>query len=155
VCVRVFIAGRWVWSQSLNRACICVCVGAPVGFVQADLAGRRDLRAWRIVSIDPATARDLDDALSLQPLPAPADAAPDGMPLPAAGARWRVGIHIADVAAFVRPGSALDDDARARATTTYMVQRAVPMLPRLLCEVRRAPHPAHLGTPTYTDVCVQ
>ena len=84
------------------------------------LAARRDVRDWRIVSIDPATARDLDDALSVRALD-------DGT--------FEVGVHIADVSYFVPDGSALDNAARQRATTVYMVQRAIPMLPRLLSEV--------------------
>ena len=74
----------------------------------------------RICSIDPLTARDLDDALSVEPLPG------DG--------GWRVGVHIADVAHFVAAGSALDGEALGRGTSVYMVDRVIPMLPRLLCE---------------------
>ncbi len=69
----------------------------------ADVAGRRDLRSVRIFSIDPITAKDLDDALSIEPL--------DG------GSGFRVGVHIADVAAFIKPGSALDEEAAARGTS--------------------------------------
>jgi hypothetical protein len=65
-------------------------------------------RSWRIFSIDPITARDLDDALSIAPLPPGADGK----------ARWRVGVHIADVASFVRPGGELDKEACARGTST-------------------------------------
>jgi exoribonuclease R len=85
----------------------------------ADRAGRRDLRALRAFSIDPPTARDLDDALSVERL---------------GGGALRVGVHIADVAHFVRPGTALDAEAATRATSTYLVDRVVPMLPRPLCE---------------------
>ena len=73
----------------------------------------------RIFSIDPPTARDLDDALSIEALP---------------GGTFRVGVHIADVAFFVPPGSALDAEARERGTSVYLVDRVIPMLPRLLCE---------------------
>lgn len=73
----------------------------------------------RVFSIDPPTARDLDDALSIQRLPS---------------GNLRVGVHIADVTHFLPAGSALDVEARQRATSTYFVQRVVPMLPRLLCE---------------------
>ena len=73
----------------------------------------------RIFSIDPPTARDLDDALSIEALPA---------------GTFRVGVHIADVAFFVPPGSALDAEARERGTSVYLVDRVIPMLPRLLCE---------------------
>jgi len=80
---------------------------------------RRDLREWRIFSIDPPTARDLDDALSVRPLG-------DGL--------VEVGVHIADVSHFVAHGTALDQEAAVRATSVYLVQRVLPMLPRLLCE---------------------
>jgi DIS3-like exonuclease 2 len=73
----------------------------------------------RIFSIDPQTARDLDDALSIEALP---------------GGTFRVGVHIADVAHFVAAGSVLDTEARKRGTSIYLVDRVIPMLPRLLCE---------------------
>ncbi|KAK2078455.1 hypothetical protein QBZ16_003295 [Prototheca wickerhamii] len=85
----------------------------------ADLACRRDLRGARIFSIDPPTARDLDDALSIE-------AQTDGT--------WRVGVHIADVSHFVQPGTALDEEAQRRSTSTYLPDRVIPMLPRALCE---------------------
>ncbi|KAL1407749.1 Translational repressor [Vanrija albida] len=80
---------------------------------------RLDLREERIFTIDPATARDLDDALSIK-------AGDDGT--------FTVGVHIADVGYFVKANTALDRDARKRATSVYLVQRAVPMLPPLLAE---------------------
>ena len=73
----------------------------------------------RIFSIDPPTARDLDDALSIEALP---------------GGTFCVGVHIADVAFFAPPGSAPDAEARERGTSVYLVDRVIPMLPRLLCE---------------------
>ena len=73
----------------------------------------------RLFSIDPPTARDLDDALSVESLP---------------GGNWRVSVHIADVSHFIPPGSALDAKAALRATSVYLVQRVIPMLPPLLCE---------------------
>ncbi|OZJ05296.1 hypothetical protein BZG36_01948 [Bifiguratus adelaidae] len=79
---------------------------------------RRDFRAGRIFTIDPETARDLDDAVSIKRV--------DGF--------WEVGVHIADVSHFVKEGSALDEAAERRATSTYMTEMVVPMLPRLLCE---------------------
>ncbi len=80
---------------------------------------RRDMRSERVFTIDPPTAKDLDDALSVKMLE-------DG--------NYEVGVHIADVSFFVKPNTALDRDARKRATSVYLVQRAVPMLPPLLCE---------------------
>jgi DIS3-like exonuclease 2 len=80
---------------------------------------RRDLRDEEFIcTIDPATARDLDDALSIEQTPG----------------GYRVGVHIADVSFFVPIHSPLDEEARERATSTYYIERVVPMLPRKLCE---------------------
>ena len=84
-----------------------------------EVAKRRDLRGRRVFSIDPPTARDLDDALSVARLG-------DGL--------VEVGVHIADVAHFVHHGTELDREAAKRATSVYLVQKVLPMLPRLLCE---------------------
>uniref|UniRef100_A0A8C7Y939 DIS3-like exonuclease 2 n=1 Tax=Oryzias sinensis TaxID=183150 RepID=A0A8C7Y939_9TELE len=84
-----------------------------------ELEKRKDLRRDCIFTIDPATARDLDDALSCKLLP-------DG--------NFEVGVHIADVSYFVKENTALDEAASQRATSVYLVQQVVPMLPRLLCE---------------------
>ena len=81
----------------------------------ADPRGRVDLRNRWILTIDPATAHDYDDAVSLEPLP-------DG--------RCRLGVHIADVAAYVTPGSPIDREALRRGNSTYLVDRVVRMLPR-------------------------
>ena len=86
---------------------------------EEEVANRRDLRGYRIFSIDPATAKDLDDALHVTQLP-------DG--------RIELGVHIADVSYYVKPGNALDLEASMRATTVYLVQKSLPMLPRLLSE---------------------
>lgn len=80
---------------------------------------RKDLRQERIFTIDPDAAKDLDDALSIK-------ANDDGT--------YEVGVHISDVSYFVKPNTALDRDARKRATSVYLVQRAVPMLPPTLSE---------------------
>lgn len=84
-----------------------------------EIETRRDLRQERIFTIDPPTARDLDDAISIKHNE-------DGT--------YDVGIHITDVSYFVKPNTALDRDARKRATSVYLVQRAVPMLPPGLSE---------------------
>ncbi|KAJ3280299.1 hypothetical protein HK104_000770 [Borealophlyctis nickersoniae] len=91
----------------------------PWTIPKEEIAARRDLRQERIFSIDPPTAKDLDDAVSVKPLD-------DGT--------FEVGVHIADVSYFVKPDTALDKEALHRATTVYLVQRAIPMLPPLLCE---------------------
>lgn len=70
-------------------------------------------------TIDPASARDLDDALHVTELG-------DGL--------YEVGVHIADVSYFVREDTLVDKYASERTTSVYLVQRVIPMLPRLLCE---------------------
>ena len=82
-----------------------------------DLAGRQDLRSETVVTIDPEGAKDFDDALSLRI---------DG------NGRRILGVHIADVSHFVRPGTALDAEARARGTSVYLVDHVLPMLPETL-----------------------
>lgn len=86
---------------------------------ERELETRKDLRGDRIFSIDPETAKDIDDALSIK-------ANDDGT--------YDVGVHIADVTFFVKPNTPLDRDARKKATSVYLVQRAVPMLPPTLSE---------------------
>ncbi|RHY24077.1 hypothetical protein DYB32_008985 [Aphanomyces invadans] len=84
-----------------------------------ELARRRDLRDWTIFSIDPSTARDLDDAMSIRALD---------------NDTFEIGVHIADVSHFIQPGSPLDVEAQARCTSVYFVNQVLPMLPRVLCE---------------------
>lgn len=83
---------------------------------EADLAGRRDLRDVRMVTIDGEDAKDLDDAVSLT----------------FDGERYLLGVHIADVANYVQEGSALDREAYNRGTSVYLADRVIPMLPRRL-----------------------
>lgn len=78
--------------------------------------GYRDLRNRAIFTIDPVDARDFDDAISLEKV--------DGV--------WRLGVHIADVAHYVPWGSSIDLDARRRATSVYLADRVIPMLPEAL-----------------------
>src|SRR5690606_20786491 len=87
------------------------------GVTAADLEGRLDLRDDLIFTIDPADAKDHDDALSVKRT---------------GSDEWEVGIHIADVGASEAPGSALDAAALRRATSIYLVDRAIPMLPEAL-----------------------
>ncbi len=89
----------------------------PQQVSDANLAGRRDFRELPIVTIDGETARDFDDAVHVSALP-------DG--------RFELQVHIADVAHYVPRGSALDNEARLRATSVYFPLRAVPMLPEEL-----------------------
>ena len=83
--------------------------------------GRRDYRQQRIFTIDPTTAKDLDDALHISFLPDLNQV--------------EIGVHIADVSFFCRPNTPVDQEAQRRATTVYLVDRTIPMLPRSLCEI--------------------
>ena len=85
-------------------------------------AGREDCRGWLTCTIDPPDAKDYDDALSIRKLTKPTKE----------GAMWEIAVHIADVAFFVEPGSALDIEAARRANSTYLPRRVVPMLPEVL-----------------------
>lgn len=95
---------------------------AQVDEASALKSGYRDLRDRCVFTIDPADAKDYDDALSL-------DEVPLGSSEAAGGACWRLGVHIADVSHYVRWESSLDLDARRRATSVYLVDRVIPMLP--------------------------
>jgi ribonuclease R len=106
--------------------------GVPMGFSSEALAeaesakeprleGRVDLRALPLITIDPADARDHDDAVFAEPDPDPRNAG-----------GWIVTVAIADVAAFVRPGSALDRDASEKGNSVYFPDRVESMLPEAL-----------------------
>jgi len=84
---------------------------------QDEIKKRLDYRTVPTCTIDPIDAKDFDDALSLKVLP---------------NNQYEVGVHIADVSHFVQPGTALDSEARKRATSIYLVDRTVPMLPEAL-----------------------
>ncbi|MBQ2484702.1 MAG: ribonuclease R [Muribaculaceae bacterium] len=88
------------------------------GITAEEVARRRDMRTVTTFTIDPADAKDFDDALSLRRLP---------------NGNYEVGVHIADVTHYVRPGSVIDKEAYERATSVYLVDRTVPMLPERLC----------------------
>lgn len=83
---------------------------------EADMAGRRDLRAVQMVTIDGEDAKDLDDAVSLTK----------------EGEQYLLGVHIADVTNYVQENSALDWEAKERGTSVYLVDRVIPMLPHKL-----------------------
>ena len=84
----------------------------------AALAGREDFRDVVTFTIDPRDAKDFDDALSIRPIK-------KGL--------WEVGVHIADVSYYVQEGSIIDKEAYKRATSVYLVDRTIPMLPEKLC----------------------
>lgn len=89
----------------------------PDGIPEKEIRSRRDFREILTITIDPADAKDFDDAISLQKLP---------------NGNWEVGVHIADVSWYVKPGTAVDDEAYQRATSIYLVDRVIPMLPERL-----------------------
>ena len=91
--------------------------GIPESVDAQQIAGREDLRNQFIVTIDPDDARDFDDAINVEKL---------------ANGGWQLGVHIADVAAYVEPGSALDREARRRGNSVYLPDRVIPMLPERL-----------------------
>ncbi len=86
-------------------------------FDESIAPGRADLTAEVVITIDPVDARDFDDAISLVELE---------------GGHWRLGVHIADVAHFVVAATALDREAHARATSVYLPDRVIPMLPEVI-----------------------
>jgi len=85
-----------------------------------DYAEREDFREITTFTIDPKDAKDFDDALSIRPLK-------PGL--------WEVGVHIADVTHYVKEGSCIDKEAEKRATSVYLVDRTIPMLPERLCNL--------------------
>ncbi len=89
----------------------------PAEITNEEIARRRDFRQTLTFTIDPEDAKDFDDAISIEKKD-------DGL--------WEIGVHIADVTHYVKPGSQLDKEAFARATSVYLVDRVVPMLPERL-----------------------
>jgi len=83
-----------------------------------EIALREDFRGITTFTVDPHDAKDFDDALSVQKL---------------TNGNWEVGVHIADVTHYVKPGSSIDREAENRATSVYLVDRTIPMLPERLC----------------------
>ncbi len=88
-----------------------------VSIKESEIKKRKDLRKVTTFTIDPSDAKDFDDALSLQKLK---------------NGNWEIGVHIADVSHYLREESALDKEAYERATSVYLVDRVVPMLPEVL-----------------------
>lgn len=86
-------------------------------FNETDLSDREDLTGKTIVTIDPATARDFDDAISLEK---------------SGTGHWVLGVHIADVSHFVQPGTELDREAELRGTSVYLPTKVIPMLPEVI-----------------------
>ncbi len=87
------------------------------GITEEEIARREDFRDVFTCTIDPKDAKDFDDALSIRKI----------------GKHWEVGVHIADVSHYVAEGSIIDREAEQRATSVYLVDRTIPMLPERLC----------------------
>lgn len=90
----------------------------PADITPEEIAQREDFREVTTFTIDPKDAKDFDDALSIRPLE-------NGL--------WEIGVHIADVSHYVTEGSVIDKEAQKRATSVYLVDRTIPMLPERLC----------------------
>lgn len=90
----------------------------PSDITAEEIARREDFRGITTFTIDPVDAKDFDDAISIRPL---------------SGDTWEVGVHIADVSHYVTEGSVIDKEAFKRATSIYLVDRTIPMLPERLC----------------------
>ncbi len=102
-----------------------VAAAIPDTLDEAEIARRKDCRDVLTITIDPVDAKDFDDAISIRTLK---------------GGYYEIGVHIADVSHYVKPGNALDDEAYERATSVYLPDRVLPMLPEhisnVLCSLR-------------------
>lgn len=110
---------RYSLRTEFPEAALAEAAALPSSLPPAEWARREDWRQRCVITIDPATARDYDDAIALRPLPK---------------GGWELAVHIADVAYYVQPGSALDAEARLRGNSTYLPDRVLPMLPPRLCD---------------------
>ena len=104
----------YVYPQAVEKAADRI----PDAIPAEEIARREDFRRVTTFTIDPRDAKDFDDALSIRRLS-------DGL--------WEVGVHIADVTYYVKEGSLIDKEAEKRATSVYLVDRTIPMLPERLC----------------------
>ena len=114
------VVARHKFETAFSDAALAEARGASIDEVGALASGYRDLRERFVFTIDPDDARDFDDALSIEQVE------DQGRLL------WRIGVHIADVSHYVEWGSALDLAARRRATSVYLVDRVIPMIPEEL-----------------------
>ncbi len=104
----------YVYPESVEKAANKIPDEIPAN----EFTSREDYREVLTVTIDPKDAKDFDDALSIRRL---------------TSGNWEVGVHIADVSYYVKPGSIIDKEAERRGTSVYLVDRVVPMLPEHLC----------------------
>ncbi|KAI8145264.1 hypothetical protein BJV82DRAFT_512009 [Fennellomyces sp. T-0311] len=115
---KAILAECGIATEEFSPAALAALPPLPYIIPQAELSKRLDKRDTLTFTIDPSTAKDLDDALHITPL--------------ANG--FEVGVHIADVSHFVRPNTPLDTEAKDRGTSTYLIDRVLPMLPEVLCQ---------------------
>lgn len=111
------VVRRFGIRDTFPKAVRDAAAALPQAVLPEALVGRLDLRGLCTVTIDGAHSKDFDDAVSLERLE---------------GGQVRLGVHIADVCAYVRPGSAIDREARLRGTSVYFADRVIPMLPEEL-----------------------
>lgn len=104
----------YVYPQAVEKAADKI----PAEISKEDIAEREDFRKVITFTIDPKDAKDFDDALSIRKIK-------NGL--------WEVGVHIADVTHYVKEGGIIDKEAEKRATSVYLVDRTIPMLPERLC----------------------
>ena len=104
----------YVYPQAVEKAADKI----PAEITAEEIARREDFRKVTTFTIDPKDAKDFDDALSIRKLK-------DNL--------WEIGVHIADVTHYVKEGSIIDKEAEKRATSVYLVDRTIPMLPERLC----------------------
>ncbi len=104
----------YVYPQAVEKAADKI----PADISEEEIAKREDFRKVTTFTIDPKDAKDFDDALSIRKLK-------DNL--------WEVGVHIADVTHYVKEGGIIDKEAEKRATSVYLVDRTIPMLPERLC----------------------
>ena len=104
----------YTYPESVEKAANKI----PDAIPEEEIAKREDFRKVLTFTIDPKDAKDFDDALSIRQLD---------------NGSWEVGVHIADVTHYVKPESLIDREAESRATSVYLVDRTIPMLPERLC----------------------
>ncbi len=112
------IIHRYTLRETFPAAVLEECAALPADIPPEEIARREDWRGRCVITIDPADARDYDDAISLR----------------REGADIELAVHIADVSYYVRRGSALDAEAKLRGNSTYLPDRVLPMLPPRLCD---------------------
>lgn len=164
------IAARYDLETRFSEGALAEAAAAALDEAGARAMGYRDECARFAFTIDPSDARDFDDALSLDEAPLPLSSG-DGAEVrpasrcvlrgggePGAGKPvWRLGVHIADVSHHVPWGSSLDLDARRRATSVYLVDRVIPMLPEELscdlCSLKPGEVRRSMTVDLYLDAC--